>query len=46
MTNALYTLEQQVFVLDNTDRRYILKFRDRNPEEKPRERHLAHNQIS
>lgn len=42
MNTQLYTLQRHELVLDNPERRYVLKIRDLPQEEKPRERLLAH----
>lgn len=42
MANGIYTLTNHEQVIDNSGRRYILKIRDRRPEDKPRERLINH----
>lgn len=46
MNTRLYTLAHHEVVIDNPDRRYVLKIRDLPQEEKPRERLIAHGAAS
>ncbi len=39
---SAYVLENHDLILDNIGKRYVLKIRDRAPEDKPREKLLAH----
>ena len=40
--NGLYSLTHHERILDNAERRYVLKIRDLRPEDKPRERLIKH----
>jgi DNA repair protein RadC len=42
MHTRLYTLQHHEIIIDNPDRRYVLKIRDLPQEDKPRERLIAH----